>query len=142
MRLCADEKVYIMSEEKKLHQELVQLNSILHKTRTASAKLQQEHSTAMKGKRETDEKLDRLSLFLQQTIEITAAQGSPPSKVQQKVSTVSPPSPATTTSSTATSISMDTPSSSPASAPSSSAPSPSSTKSASPMRQVANAFFR
>lgn len=80
-----------MSEEKKLHNELVQLNMILHKSRASSVKLQQEYNSAMKNKRETDEKLERLSLFLQKTIETTAAQS--PTKSQQKESATSSPSP-------------------------------------------------
>lgn len=80
-----------MSEEKKLHHELVQLNMILHKSRASSVKLQQEYNSAMKNKKETDEKLERLSLFLQKTIETAAAQS--PTKSQQKESAFSSPSP-------------------------------------------------
>lgn len=88
-----DEKVHIMSEEKKLHHELVQLNMILHKSRAATSKLQQEYNAAMKSKRETDEKLERLSLFLQKTIETTAAQSPTKSSQQQKESALLSPSP-------------------------------------------------
>uniref|UniRef100_K3WGH5 DNA/RNA-binding protein Alba-like domain-containing protein n=1 Tax=Globisporangium ultimum (strain ATCC 200006 / CBS 805.95 / DAOM BR144) TaxID=431595 RepID=K3WGH5_GLOUD len=101
-----DEKVYIMSEEKKLHQELVQLHATLHKSQSASVKLQQEYNAALKGKQETDVKLERLSLFLQKTIESTAAQG--------KESALSLPSPtsgsptAATTADSSPAIAVDT----------------------------------
>ncbi|KAF1334676.1 hypothetical protein FI667_g1713, partial [Globisporangium splendens] len=136
-------KMYITSEEKKLHQELVQLHAILHKSRTASVKLQQEYNAAMRGKQETDVKLERLSLFLQKTIESTAAQSGSPSKAQDMESTLSSPSPtlgspsAATTAGSSTAIAVDT---SPAASPSSSA-STSPPKSKSPLRKVAAAVF-
>lgn len=89
----ADEKAHIMSEEKKLHHELVQLNMILHKSRAASAKLQQECAAAMKSKEETDEKLERLTMFLQKTVESVAGLQSPsPSRSALKTLAL-PPTP-------------------------------------------------
>lgn len=95
----ADEKAHIMSEEKKLHHELVQLNMILHKSRTASVKLQQECAAAMKSKQETDGKLERLSMFLQKPAESFSTRPRSPSKLGPNEAdsasspTVPPPSP-------------------------------------------------
>ncbi|TMW56444.1 hypothetical protein Poli38472_006454 [Pythium oligandrum] len=60
-----EETKHVMSEEIKLHQELINLNRILQRSQQNSGRLQEEYAGVMREKRETDSKLQQLCMFLQ-----------------------------------------------------------------------------
>lgn len=62
---CTDETQNVIAEEKKMQTEFVNLSAILQRTRANSVKLQEEYSSVMREKRESDAKLKQLCLFLQ-----------------------------------------------------------------------------
>jgi hypothetical protein len=88
-----------VSEEKKLHGELVNLHAILQKIQAHSAKLQEEYNAVVKDKHETEDKLHRLSLILQKTLEASSLASSPPPAPARSIPNVSPSKSATTASS-------------------------------------------
>lgn len=93
-----------MSEEKKLHGELVNLHAILQKIRAHSAKLQEEYNAVVKDKRETEDKLHRLSSILQKTLEASSLDSSPPPAPARSIlPNVSPSKSATTAGSSSSS---------------------------------------
>ncbi|KAJ0398154.1 hypothetical protein ATCC90586_004273 [Pythium insidiosum] len=73
-----EETQSVIAEEKKMQQELLNLQLILQRSRATSVKLQEEYSIVMREKRESDLKLKQLCLFLHTDAPLSPSSTSSP----------------------------------------------------------------